>query len=130
MALQWDERLQLWQRDKEIWLFPADIVPLLGQVRFSRIGLKLAETFAKGYRWQHEAVVALASPRPAQTVELNEAEAEAWFRGRDIYPENPPTIDEMIVTYQAQPLGLAKRVGSRIKNSYPRELVRDGRLFR
>ncbi|WP_372585294.1 hypothetical protein, partial [Pantoea ananatis] len=24
----------------------------------------------------------------------------------------------------------AKRVGSRIKNSYPRELVRDGRLFR
>ncbi|KHE00830.1 16S rRNA (cytosine(1407)-C(5))-methyltransferase RsmF [Pantoea sp. BS_4] len=130
VALQWDERLQLWQRDKEIWLFPADIVPLLGQVRFSRIGLKLAETFAKGYRWQHEAVVALASPRPAQTVELNEAEAEAWFRGRDIYPENPPTVDEMIVTYQAQPLGLAKRVGSRIKNSYPRELVRDGRLFR
>ncbi len=35
-----------------------------------------------------------------------------------------------IVTYQGQPLGLAKRVGSRIKNSYPRELVRDGRLFR
>ncbi|MGX9376176.1 16S rRNA (cytosine(1407)-C(5))-methyltransferase RsmF [Pantoea ananatis] len=130
VAIQWDDNLQLWQRDKEIWLFPAGVTPLLGKVRFSRIGLKLAETFAKGYRWQHEAVIALASPRPDQTFALNEAEAEEWYHGRDIYPESVPTRDEMIVTYQDQPLGLAKRVGSRIKNSYPRELVRDGRLFR
>lgn len=130
VAIQWDDSLQLWQRDKEIWLFPTAVTPLLGKVRFSRIGLKLAETFAKGYRWQHEAVIALASPRPEQTFELSEAEAEEWYRGRDIYPENAPTLDEMIVTYQHQPLGLAKRVGNRIKNSYPRELVRDGRLFR
>jgi len=33
------------------------------------------------------------------------------------------------VTYQGYPLGMAKKVGSRLKNSYPRELVRDGRLF-
>ncbi|WP_238493385.1 16S rRNA (cytosine(1407)-C(5))-methyltransferase RsmF [Pantoea ananatis] len=130
VAIQWDDNLQLWQRDKEIWLFPAGVTPLLGKVRFSRIGLKLAETFAKGYRWQHEAVIALASPRPDQTFALNEAEAEEWYHGRDIYPESAPSRDEMIVTYQDQPLGLAKRVGSRIKNSYPRELVRDGRLFR
>lgn len=130
VALQWDDSLQLWQRDNEIWLFPTDVMPLLGKVRFSRIGLKLAETFAKGYRWQHEAVIALASPRPDQTFALNEAEAEEWYRGRDIYPESLPARDEIIVTYQDQPLGLAKRVGSRIKNSYPRELVRDGRLFR
>jgi 16S rRNA (cytosine1407-C5)-methyltransferase len=38
-------------------------IPLF-KVRFSRIGLKLAETFAKGYRWQHEAVIALARPTP------------------------------------------------------------------
>jgi 16S rRNA (cytosine1407-C5)-methyltransferase len=37
--------------------------------------------------------------------------------------------DETIVTFQGVPLGLAKRVGSRLKNSYPRELVRDGKLF-
>lgn len=115
---------------KRFGWFPTAVTPLLGKVRFSRIGLKLAETFAKGYRWQHEAVIALASPRPEQTFALSEAEAEEWYRGRDIYPENAPTLDEMIVTYQHQPLGLAKRVGSRIKNSYPRELVRDGRLFR
>lgn len=130
VSLQWDERLTLWQRDKEIWLFPAAIVPMLGKVRFSRIGLRLAETFAKGYRWQHEAVIALAQPDAAQRFELSAAEAEEWYRGRDVYPESTPVPDEMIVTFQQQPLGLAKKVGSRIKNSYPRELVRDGRLFR
>ncbi len=130
VGLQWSDELTLWQRDKEIWLFPEAITPLLGSVRFSRIGLKLAETFARGYRWQHEAVIALAQLDAQRTFELSADEALEWYRGRDIFPETPPQRDEMIVTYQQQPLGLAKRVGSRIKNSYPRELVRDGRLFR
>ena len=99
-------------------------------MRFSRIGLKLAETFAKGYRWQHEAVIALAQPDAERAFELSADEALEWYRGRDIFPDTPPQRDEVIVTYQQQPIGLAKRVGSRIKNSYPRELVRDGRLFR
>jgi 16S rRNA (cytosine1407-C5)-methyltransferase len=130
VGLQWDENHTLWQRDKELWLFPAALESWLGKVRFSRIGLKLAETFPKGYRWQHEAVVALTQPGSALDFELTDAEAETWYRGQDIHPESLPNRDEVIVTYQQQPLGLAKKVGNRIKNSYPRELVRDGRLFR
>lgn len=130
VGLQWDESLTLWQRDKELWLFPAALESWLGKVRFSRIGLKLAETFPKGYRWQHEAVVALAQPDSALAFALSDEEAESWYRGQDIHPQTPPARDEVIVTYQQQPLGLAKKVGNRIKNSYPRDLVRDGRLFR
>ncbi len=129
-GLRWPDTLELWARDKEIWLFPQAAVPLFGRIRFSRIGLKLAETFAKGYRWQHEAVIALADLSHATTVELADDEAEEWFRGRDIYPQHPVPADEMLVLHRGQPLGLAKKVGNRIKNSYPRELVRDGRLFR
>lgn len=130
VGLHWDDNLLLWQRDKELWLFPAALESWLGKVRFSRIGLKLAETFPKGYRWQHEAVVALAQPDSPLAFSLTEAEAESWYRGQDIHPENLPDRDEVIVTWQQQTLGLAKKVGNRIKNSYPRELVRDGRLFR
>lgn len=128
-GLQWNETLRLWQRDKELWLFPEQIEALTGKVRFSRIGIKLAETHNKGYRWQHEAVIALAGTDNPLAFELNPAEAEEWYRGRDIYPQTAVKHDEVIVTFQGQPLGLAKRVGSRLKNSYPRELVRDGRLF-
>ncbi|RTP99435.1 16S rRNA (cytosine(1407)-C(5))-methyltransferase RsmF [Enterobacter sp. WCHEn045836] len=126
-GLIWNDDLHLWQRDKEIWLFPANIEPLIGKVRFSRIGILLAEVHNKGYRWQHEAVIALAGT--ANTFALTHQEAEEWYRGRDVYPETPPSQDDVVVTYQGYPLGLAKKVGSRLKNSYPRELVRDGRLF-
>ncbi|MFQ8718364.1 MAG: methyltransferase RsmF C-terminal domain-like protein, partial [Enterobacter hormaechei] len=81
----------------------------------------------KGSRWQHEAVSALAGSE--NTFALTHQEAAEWYRGRDVYPEDGPSQDEVIVTYQGYPLGLAKKVGSRLKNSYPRELVRDGRLF-
>ena len=129
-GLVWNgETHSLWSRDKELWLFPQAIEPLLGKVRFSRIGLKLAETFPKGYRWQHEAVIALAQPQASNRFELTCTEAEEWYRGRDIYPERTLPADEVIVTCQQQPVGLAKKVGSRIKNNYPRDLVRDGRLF-
>ncbi|UNC49777.1 16S rRNA (cytosine(1407)-C(5))-methyltransferase RsmF [Enterobacter huaxiensis] len=127
VGLAWDESLHLWIRDKEIWLFPANIEPLIGKVRFSRLGIRLAEIHNKGYRWQHEAVIALAASD--NTFALTHQEAEEWYRGRDVYPENAPSQDEVIVTYQGYPLGLAKKIGSRLKNSYPRELVRDGRLF-
>lgn len=127
VGLAWDDTCHLWIRDKEIWLFPANIEPLIGKVRFSRIGIRLAEVHNKGYRWQHEAVIALADSE--NTFALTHQEAEEWYRGRDVYPDNTPSHDEVVVTYQGYPLGLAKKVGSRLKNSYPRELVRDGRLF-
>lgn len=129
VGLNWDENLRLWQRDKELWLFPVGIEALIGKVRFSRLGIKLAETHNKGYRWQHEAVIALASPDNVNAFELTPQEAEEWYRGRDVYPQAAPVADDVLVTFQHQPIGLAKRIGSRLKNSYPRELVRDGKLF-
>ncbi|MGK9173012.1 16S rRNA (cytosine(1407)-C(5))-methyltransferase RsmF [Yokenella regensburgei] len=129
VGLRWEDELQLWQRDKEIWLFPKAIDALLGKVRFSRIGLKLAETHNKGFRWQHEAIVALADVTHPSAFELSLTEAQEWYRGRDLYPHAALAQDDVLVTYQHQPLGLAKKIGSRLKNSYPRELVRDGRLF-
>ena len=119
----------LWLRDKEIWLFPQALTPLFGKVRFSRIGLKLAERFPKGYRWQHEAVVALADTAGHAALELDAEQAQSWFMGRDLYPDVLPDAEEIILTWLGQPVGLAKRIGSRIKNALPRELVRDGAAF-
>ena len=128
VGLEWDAGHTLWQRDKELWLFPLALEPLFGKVRFSRIGVRLAELHNKGYRWQHEAVIALAPPQRA--FELSQEEAEEWYRGATSIRKPRQWQDETIVTFQGVPLGLAKRVGSRLKNSYPRELVRDGKLCR
>ncbi len=129
VGLRWGAELSLWQRDKEIWLFPSALEPLLGRVRFSRIGLKLAEELPRGYRWQHHAVTALGDIHAANGVTLSDSEAEEWYRGRDIYPERHLPAGELLLCHRHQVIGLAKKVATRIKNSYPRELVRDGRLF-
>lgn len=129
VGLRWGDSLALWQREKEIWLFPKAVNPLLGRIRFSRIGVKLALQHNKGYRWQHEAAIALSKPDNPQAFALEKQEAQLWYQGRDIYPAQLPEQSEVIVSFQGQPIGLAKKIGGRLKNYYPRELVRNGKLF-
>lgn len=128
VGLHWPAHLRLWQREKEIWLFPVEVEPLIGKIRFSRLGIRLAESFNKGYRWHYEAIRALAKVN-ATTLALTESEAAEWYRGRDIYPQSLPGTGEIFVSYQGQVLGLGKVINQRVKNSLPRELVRDGSLF-
>ncbi|WP_261817383.1 16S rRNA (cytosine(1407)-C(5))-methyltransferase RsmF [Vibrio gallicus] len=120
---------KLWQRDNEIWLFPAPIESLLRQLRFQRIGIKLAETHKKGYRWQHQAITALCNNSESSAVELSVDDARQWYMGRDIRPESENKQGEVLVRYQGVTIGLGKWVGNRIKNGLPREMVRDTNLF-
>jgi 16S rRNA (cytosine1407-C5)-methyltransferase len=116
VGLHWHEDLVLWQRDKEVWLFPAHIEPLIGKVRFSRPGIKLAESHNKGYRWQHEAVIALAKWITRSPLNSRIRRRKSGIAGA-MFIRKPPAKDDVIVTYQRQPLGLAKKVGSRLKTA-------------
>lgn len=120
---------EVWLRDKEVWLFPAKLRNLLGEIRFQRIGIKLAEQHKKGYRWQHEAIMSLATGDETVALALTSEQAKEWFMGRDIRPEDLSGKGEVIVTYRDYPIGIGKWVGNRIKNGLPRELVRDNNLF-
>jgi len=120
---------QVWQRDKEVWLFPETLEAMIGEIRFSRMGVKLAETHKHGYRWQHEAVMALATGNESNCVSLSLEDAREWYMGRDVRPENLSGKGEVIVKLGQDVIGLGKWVGNRIKNGLPRELVRDGNLF-
>lgn len=119
----------VWLRDKEVWIFPSAVDSLLPEIKFDRIGLKLAETHKKGYRWQHETIMALAKGNEPKCVELTVDDAKEWYMGRDIRPQNLSGTGEVIVCYRKQPIGIGKWVGNRIKNGLPRELVRDVNLF-
>ncbi len=120
---------EVWIRDKEVWLFPSKLRDLIGEIRFQRIGIKLAEQHKKGYRWQHEAIMALATGSEKVAIALSSEQAKEWFMGRDIRPEDLSGKGEVIVTYRDYPIGIGKWVGNRIKNGLPRELVRDNNLF-
>ncbi|NLS12543.1 16S rRNA (cytosine(1407)-C(5))-methyltransferase RsmF [Vibrio sp. SM6] len=129
------ERSSLWLRskeksqDKEIWLFPDALEPMLGELRFSRMGIKIAETHRNGYRWQHQIATTLATGYEDRIVALSTDEAREWYMGRDVRPTQAGSQGEVLVAYQGVVIGLGKWVGSRIKNGLPRELVRDKNLF-
>ncbi|RQW63731.1 16S rRNA (cytosine(1407)-C(5))-methyltransferase RsmF [Vibrio viridaestus] len=120
---------QIWIRDKEVWLFPNDFEPFIGQMRFSRIGIKIAEMHKTGYRWQHQVATSLTTSCDTVTVDLVKDDAREWFMGRDIRPEGVTGAGEVLVSYSGMVIGLGKWVGNRIKNGLPRELVRDKNLF-
>jgi 16S rRNA (cytosine1407-C5)-methyltransferase len=123
------ESSQIWLRDNEVWLFPQALEPMIGEIRFDRMGIKLAESHKKGYRWQHETVIALSTGQEENSFELSTAQAREWYMGRDIRPENSSGKGEVIISFDGAVIGLGKWVGNRIKNGLPRELVRDGNLF-
>ncbi|MDF5441771.1 16S rRNA (cytosine(1407)-C(5))-methyltransferase RsmF, partial [Vibrio parahaemolyticus] len=43
----------VWLRDKDVWLFPNALEAMIGELRCSRMGIKIAEAHKNGYRWQH-----------------------------------------------------------------------------
>ncbi|WP_159656676.1 16S rRNA (cytosine(1407)-C(5))-methyltransferase RsmF [Vibrio atypicus] len=119
----------VWLRDNDVWLFPNALETMLGEFKFSRMGIKIAEAHKKGYRWQHQVATALATGNEKSCVALSIDEAREWFMGRDVRPNAQPGKGEVIVKLDNDVIGLGKWVGNRVKNGLPRELVRDKNLF-
>ncbi|MFT6986776.1 MAG: 16S rRNA (cytosine1407-C5)-methyltransferase [Psychromonas sp.] len=124
----------LYQRDKEFWLFPEPIKPLIKELRFSRLGIKIAEEFGNGrksgFKTMHEFVSCFGDNANSIKLELNAEQAQAFYQGRDIRDmQANGTKGEVLLSYRGNVIGLGKALSDRIKNSLPRELIRDNNLF-
>jgi len=123
----------LYQRDDEFWLFPENIVPLINELRFSRLGIKVAEKFGRGrksgFKCTHEFATCFGQ-QSTQTIELLAHQAREYFQGRDIHDiDTNNTNGEVILSYQGYVIGLGKSLDNRVKNSLPRDLIIDKNLF-
>ncbi|AOE49159.1 16S rRNA (cytosine(1407)-C(5))-methyltransferase RsmF [Kangiella sediminilitoris] len=114
-------------RGQEIWLLPKGCEELAQKMKLNRYGIKLAEVIKQGYKLHHQAAICFGQLFSRQVIELTSEQAQDYLRGKDIYLENSSKQKhkEFLVTYQDIPLGLVKHLGSRLKNSLPRDLVRD-----
>ena len=124
----------LYQRDKELWLFPDNIKPLINQIRFSRLGIKISEEFGNirkaGFKTQHEFVTAFSKQATKNIIELNASQAKEYYQGKDIRGiETDGASGEVLVSYRGHIIGFGKVLNNRLKNSLPRELIRDNNLF-
>jgi len=123
----------LYQRDDEFWLFPDNIIPLINELKFSRLGIKIAEQFGKGrkagFKSTHEFAISHGQ-QSHQTLALAAHQAREYFQGRDIHDIDTSTSQgEVLLTYQGYVIGLGKSLNNRVKNSLPRDLIIDKNLF-
>ncbi|MEL0629248.1 16S rRNA (cytosine(1407)-C(5))-methyltransferase RsmF [Psychromonas aquatilis] len=124
----------LYQRDAEFWLFPENIVPLINELRFSRLGIKIAEQFGKGrksgFKLTHEFASCYGQQAQSNVLELAAHQAKAYYQGRDIHDIDTSTSKgEVLLSYQQHIIGLGKSLDNRVKNNLPRDLIIDSNLF-
>lgn len=123
----------LYQREQEFWLFPTQIEPLIDKIRFSRLGIKIAEQFGNGrksgFKTTHEFARTFGATSN-KNISLNAEQANAFYQGKDIRGvECEEATGEIFVSYLGHIIGIGKVLNNRIKNSLPRDLIHDKMLF-
>jgi 16S rRNA (cytosine1407-C5)-methyltransferase len=125
----------LYQRDQEFWLFPEPIKPFIHELRFSRLGIKIAEEFGKGrksgFKTTHEFTRCFSNNSQTNYITLTSEQANDFYQGKDIYGVDcKGAVGEIFVSYRGHTIGLGKALNNRIKNNLPRNLTHDGKLFK
>lgn len=112
----------LYQRDDEIWAFPAGSDQLTDKMRFARHGVKVIELGKKHHTINHDAITIWGKV----SIDLDREQYACFLKGQDIAIDNPSKQKgEVILGYQGIPIGLGKWVNNKVKNKLPRHLVND-----
>jgi len=124
----------LYKRDQEFWLFPTEIEPIMDKIRFSRLGIKIAEQFGKGrktgFKTMHEFARTFGDQSKSNKIEISAEQANDFYQGKDIREvETNNATGEVLVSYRDNVIGIGKVVSNRIKNNLPRDLIHDKKLF-
>ena len=129
------DNFQLLQRDKEVWIFPAQIDYLNAYLKVKRGGMKIANVFPKKIRVTHEFACCFGDSASKQLVQLNSIQASDYYQGKNIeieetqYESANLSDGEVLLFYQGNVLGLGLNKKGRVKNALPRDLVRDNIQF-
>lgn len=125
----------LYKREQEFWLFPTEIEPLVDKIRFSRLGIKIAEQFGKGrksgFKTMHEFARCYGDQSTNNNITLSAEQANEFYQGKDVRGVDcQGATGEVLVNYRGNIIGIGKVVNNKIKNNLPRDLIHDKKLFR
>jgi len=120
----------LMQRDKELWLFPQEFKAISNKIKYSRIGINIGNLHKNGVRLNHEFATCFGDLATKNRFELSDSQANDYFGGKDIkLAQLTNEKGELLLTLCGTSVGLGKWVKNKIKNSLPRDLVRDNQLI-
>ncbi|TQV74895.1 NOL1/NOP2/sun family putative RNA methylase [Aliikangiella marina] len=117
---------QLLKRQKEVWIFPQAIGEVNAYMKVNRAGMKIAEVYPNKIRSTHEFAYCFGQAATDQIVELTKPDFVEFVKGQSLHLDNCDCRDgEVLMFYQKKVIGIAQKQKNKIKNGYPRELVKD-----
>ncbi|WP_199611568.1 16S rRNA (cytosine(1407)-C(5))-methyltransferase RsmF [Flocculibacter collagenilyticus] len=125
-----DELGKVMIRDNEYWLFPHAALPHIEKVKYQRVGIKLADEHKKGFRTHHQVAITFGKHFIKNIYQLNADQAVNYFKGQDVQLNDlVPDTGEVLLMLNNAPIGLGKWQKRKIKNTLPRELVKNSRVI-
>ena len=111
-----------------------EIEPLMDKIRFSRLGIKIAEKFGKGkksgFKTMHEFARCFGDLSEKNNISLSAEQANDFYQGKDLREVDCKNMSgEILVNYRGNIIGIGKALNDRIKNNLPRDLTHDKKLF-
>ncbi|MFC3031199.1 16S rRNA (cytosine(1407)-C(5))-methyltransferase RsmF [Pseudoalteromonas fenneropenaei] len=120
----------IYERDKEVWLFPAEFADIAELIKYQRIGILIGTRHKNGVRWEHELATALGHLANKNCFALNNQQAQDYFQGKDVeLSTDSDNSGEVFLTLCGTAVGLGKWQKHKIKNSLPRDLVLNNQLI-
>ncbi|MCO7225630.1 16S rRNA (cytosine(1407)-C(5))-methyltransferase RsmF [Pleionea sp. CnH1-48] len=117
-----DQKNHLWQKDKEVWLFPDATTQIATPIKLNRSGFKLCELHKQQTRSSHDFAIVFGGHATSNVAELSAEDTREYLQGRNL--ENALEQNgEVIVRYKDKPLGLVKAQKNNLKNNLLRSLV-------
>ncbi|MDW7548297.1 16S rRNA (cytosine(1407)-C(5))-methyltransferase RsmF [Pseudoalteromonas peptidolytica] len=120
----------LMARDKEVWLFPNGFDAIQARIKYARIGVLVGTTHKNGIRLEHEFATAFGHLATQNILELTKTQARDYFNGKDIRLDTTTTLTgEVVLMLCGSAIGLGKWQKNKVKNSLPRDLIKDDLLI-
>ncbi len=120
----------LMSRDKELWLFPNTITDIQEKIKYARIGILVGLIHKNGVRLSHEFATCFGDLATENVIELSDLQASDYFQGKDIKLTNlDNNTGEVILRLCGTSIGLGKWIKHKVKNSLPRDLIRNNQLI-
>lgn len=116
---------------KVLWLFPTNLNHhLFVALKPNRCGIRLCDIFSKGKKWQfrisHEMASSFGHLFTEHSLEISLQQLQNFLHGQDLQSQHAVKGD-VVLTYQGQIAGLARGIGTRLKNNLPRDLIAPSR---
>ncbi len=114
----------LYQKDKEIWVFPDRYLEIMNDFKFQRCGVKVAELHRTGFRLTHDFAAGFGGLAKKSVITINSQQMVMLYAGQDIKSNDFSGLSgEFIIQFAGTGISISKIINGKLKNRLPKGVI-------